>query len=150
MECSCCGTEQDSTVALQCHGDIRVCRTCIGWLRQRAGGLDVTPILCIVDMAEAVMFYESAGFEVRVHESGGYGFVSYGDESAFDLTVAAGATSATNGAGCYIIVPDVDEWHGRLVARGLPVSPLLDEPWGMREFTLTDPSGNGIRFGHGG
>jgi hypothetical protein len=23
-----------------------------------------------------------------------------------------------------------------------------DEPWGMREFTLTDPSGNLVRVGH--
>ena len=24
---------------------------------------------------------------------------------------------------------------------------LTDEPWGMREFTLTDPNSNHIRFG---
>jgi hypothetical protein len=34
-----------------------------------------------------------------------------------------------------------------LVAAGLQVTPIDDMPWGMREFTLTDPSGNNIRIG---
>jgi uncharacterized glyoxalase superfamily protein PhnB len=29
------------------------------------------------------------------------------------------------------------------------VTALADEPWGMREFTLTDPSGNHVRIGRG-
>ena len=41
----------------------------------------------------------------------------------------------------------VDDWHGRLVEAGLPVTPIDDMPWGMHEFTLTDPSGNHIRIG---
>jgi len=38
-------------------------------------------------------------------------------------------------------------WHARLVAAGLSVTPIEDMPWGMHEFTLTDPSGNHIRVG---
>ena len=53
----------------------------------------------------------------------------------------------TNGAGCYMIVADVDGWHERLVAAGLPVTAVEDQPWNMHEFTLTDPSGNHIRIG---
>ena len=29
----------------------------------------------------------------------------------------------------------------------LPVTPIADQPWGMREFTLIDPSGNHVRIG---
>jgi uncharacterized glyoxalase superfamily protein PhnB len=54
---------------------------------------------------------------------------------------------ATNKAGCFLIVPDSDDWHARLAAAGLPVSAIEDMPWGMREFTLTDPSGNRVRIG---
>lgn len=32
---------------------------------------------------------------------------------------------------------------------GLPITSLADQPWGMREFTRTDPSGNHIRIGRG-
>ena len=37
--------------------------------------------------------------------------------------------------------------HRHLEAAGLPVSDVRDEPWGMREFTLTDPFQNNIRIG---
>ena len=41
-----------------------------------------------------------------------------------------------------IEVADVDEIHGRAVAQGREiVYPLTDEPWGVRRFFVTDPSG---------
>ena len=47
----------------------------------------------------------------------------------------------------YIITDDVVAWHGRLATAGLPVTAVEDKSWGMREFTLTDPSSNNIRIG---
>ena len=95
------------------------------------------------------MFYEAAGFHVHVykdgHEDGGYAFVSYDDESVFDL----GLETSAAGAGCYVRVPDIDDWHTRLTRLGYNVTAIRDEPWGMREFALTDPSGNRLRFGQG-
>lgn len=38
-------------------------------------------------------------------------------------------------------------WHQRLTTAALPVSQVEDMPWGMHEFTLTDPSGNRVRIG---
>ncbi len=39
-------------------------------------------------------------------------------------------------------VDDVDAIHAKAVARGVPiVYPLTDEPWCVRRFALTDPSG---------
>jgi len=66
----------------------------------------------------------------------------------FDLDVCEHLTPDTNGAGCFLIVRGVEEWHGVLEVAGLPVSALEDQPWGMREFTLTDPDNNHIRVGH--
>lgn len=150
MTCSCCGQERDAgqLTGLQCHDDIKVCRDCIGWLRSNAGIPDSTPILPARDIDEAAAFFESAGFEVRRYDGGGFAFVTYDDESVFDLDAVEGFDVAANRAGCYLIVPGVDAWHARLVAAGLPVTDLADQPWGMREFTLTDPTGNTIRIGH--
>jgi hypothetical protein len=134
--------------ALQCHDDVKVCRICIGWLLPRAGGIDVTPTLPVADMTTAVLFYESAGFEVQRYDDG-FAFVHLHDQSAFDLNLVPGTDPARNGAGCYIILDDVDGWHEQLVAAGLPVTAVEDMPWGMHEFTLTDPSGNDIRVGRG-
>lgn len=149
MKCSCCGQPRDRLVGLRCHDDIKVCPACINWLRAQAGALDVTPILPVRDMAEAIAFYRAAGFRIREYETGGgYAFVHHGDDSVFDLDLAAlPFDPATNNAGCYVIAPDVDEWHGRLRGAGLAVTDPVDEPWGMREFTLTDPSGNRLRIG---
>ena len=114
-------------------------------------GVTSTPTLPVVDMGEAVAFYERAGFEVRryVDETGSPGdfaFVTYEDQSVFDLDVYD-IDPARNGAGCYLIVHGVDDWHARMDAERLPVTAVEDQPWGMREYTLTDPSGNHVRIG---
>ena len=78
----------------------------------------------------------------------GFAFVRYSDSSVFDLDLNEAIDPSNNGAGCYIITGDADQWHARLVAAGLPVTPIADMPWGMREFALTDPSGNRLRIGN--
>ncbi|MCU1394947.1 MAG: bleomycin resistance protein [Ilumatobacteraceae bacterium] len=132
--------------ALRCDDHVMVCRDCIGWLRERVGGIDVTPTLPVADMDDAVRFCEAAGFEVQRYDDG-FAFVHLDGQSAFDLDLIAEMDPASNHAGCYVITNDVDDWHGRLVAAGLPVSSIEDQPWGMHEFTLTGPSGSNIRIG---
>lgn len=132
--------------SLLCHDDIRVCRICIGWLMRRAGGIDVTPTLPVADMNEAARFCEAAGFDVERYDDG-FAFVHLNDQSVFDLDVVADMSPSNNHAGCYIITSDVDDWHARLLTSGLNVTSIEDMPWGMHEFTLTDPSGNSIRIG---
>ena len=132
--------------SLLCHDEIKVCRVCVGWLNGRVGMVDSTPTLPVVDMDEAVRFCEAAGLEVNRYDDG-FAFVQLDDQSVFDLDLIADMSPAANHAGCYIITADVVDWHARLVTAGLDVSGIEDKPWGMREFTLTDPSGNNIRIG---
>jgi hypothetical protein len=148
QRCSCCGLERDAgtLAALQSHPEIMVCRECIGWLAGRSGMLDVTPTLPVRAMPEAIAFYEAAGFDVESYD-GGFAFVHYADASVFDLDLKERMDPANNGAGCFIITPDADQWHARLSIAGLPVTPIADMPWRMHEFTLTDPSGNHVRIG---
>ena len=131
---------------LLCHDEIKVCRICVGWLMRRTGGVEVTPTLPVRDMSEATRFCEAAGFDVE-HYSADFAFVHRNDQSVFDLDRVDGLDPATNHAGCYIITDDVDDWHERLTVAELQVSAVEDMPWGMHEFTLTDPSGNTIRIG---
>jgi uncharacterized glyoxalase superfamily protein PhnB len=105
-------------------------------------------------MQRAIEFYKAAGFGVRIYNGGqsaepDFAFVNFEGQSMFDLDLVPHMDPATNGAGCYIIPNDVNEWHARMAAAGLPVTPVQEEPWGMREFTLTDPSGNRLRIGRG-
>ena len=52
-----------------------------------------------------------------------------------------------NHSGCFVHVPDINRLYAEFVDAALPVSEIRDEPWGMREFRLTDPSGNVLRIG---
>jgi hydroxymethylpyrimidine/phosphomethylpyrimidine kinase len=137
-------------VTLPSREDLQLCRDCVEWLVGQVG-VTSTPTLPVVDLPDAVAFYERAGCGVRVYragdgEPGGFAFVDYDGQSVFDLDVVA-IDPARNGAGCYLIVKDADDWHARMTADGLPVTPIADQPWGMREFTLTDPFGNSVRIG---
>jgi hypothetical protein len=147
-KCSCCGEERDRVAALMCHDDVQVCPDCVGWLRSRLGVVDSTPILPVLDMEAAIAFYENAGFDVRRYEGGDYSFVSVDDQSVFDLDqVDKPLDKTTNRAACYLIVSDVDEWYERFTNLKLDVTLLENKPWEMREFRLSDPSGNSLRFG---
>ena len=106
-------------------------------------------------MAEAIAFYERAGFGVRQYRDDegdpgeGFAFVDYDGQSVFDLDAIADLDTAANRAACYLIANDADAWYARMQAAGLEVTPIADQPWGMREFTLTDPFGNHVRIGRG-
>jgi uncharacterized glyoxalase superfamily protein PhnB len=153
MECSCCGEDRTTLAALPSRGEVQLCRDCLESLLGQVG-VSSTPTLPVVDLSQAINFYERAGFGVRVYEENadasgeGFAFVDFDGQSVFDLDVVP-IDPERNGAGCYLIVNQADEWHERMSAAGLPVSAIADRPWGMREFTLTDPSGNHIRIGRG-
>lgn len=51
------------------------------------------------------------------------------------------------GGAVYFIVPDAQALCEAFIARGAtPTNPLADTPWGTREFVMTDPDGNRLRF----
>lgn len=99
----------------------------------------------VADMAEAQRFYESLGFEVERHDDG-YAWVRHDGAEVAHLAFVDDLDPGTNRAAGYWHVLDVGHWHDRFAAaetRG----DIVDEPWGMREFRITDPSGNLLRVG---
>jgi uncharacterized glyoxalase superfamily protein PhnB len=73
------------------------------------------------------------------HDGGeGFAFVDFDGQSVFDLEEAPDLDITANRAGCYLITGDAELWHARMADAGPPVTALADQPWGMREFTLTD------------
>lgn len=153
MACVRCGRDDLPTAAVGSREDVLLCRECVDGLALKVG-VTSTPTLPVRELRLAVEFYERAGFGVRVYNDDmdtpneGFAFVDYDGQSVFDLDVVD-IDPERNGAGCYLIVDDADAWHARLAAAGVDVSPLKDEPWGMREFTLRDPWRNNIRIGRG-
>ena len=104
------------------------------------------PILPVRELAEARTLWTSAGLTVEDY-SDGYAFVLADGCEIVHVAVHPSLDPAANLSACYIHVDDVRGWHTRLTEAGLPVTPVRDEPWGMTEFSVRDPSGNLVRVG---
>ena len=106
----------------------------------------VSPVFHVSDIALALAFYcEGLGFNVAwkwgqpaTHASVCRGRVC--------ITLGLDSTKAGTGD-AYIEVGGIDNYHAELTTRGVPLGDLADRPYGMRDFAVTDPSGNRIVFG---
>ncbi|MEM7274868.1 MAG: VOC family protein [Actinomycetota bacterium] len=105
-------------------------------------------IFPVADMAAAVGFYRTLGFDVEQYD-GGYACVRHRGEELLHLALAQELDPATNRAAGYLHVQDVDRWHDAwaVVVDDRVTDPLGDRPWGMREFSIRDPAGNLLRIG---
>ncbi len=107
--------------------------------------MSAVPILPVADMAAAGAFYRALGFEVAAHDNE-YALVLRGGREIFHLRLAADLAPPANPAALYLHVDDADAWHARWRSAA-ELTDVADQPWGMREFALRDPSGNLIRVG---
>lgn len=147
--CWCCSEPRPGSelTGLACHPETRICRGCIQWLAATSGqGLVSTPIFPAADMAASMAFYRAAGFVVDTYDAG-YAFVLSEGREVLHLARADSLDPARNQAACYLNTAHADDWHTTWTAAGLPVSAIEDQPHGMREFEIRDPSGNLLRVG---
>ena len=113
----------------------------------------IVPTLDVSSLGQSLTFYvERLGFELRWGWSDGDGFE--GGEPTFvciasgDAVLFLAQGDVGSGARLFIEVPfveEVDELAERLTDLRFK-SPLTDEPWGSREFSIEDPDGNELRF----
>ena len=113
------------------------------------------PILPSRNLDETRAFYERLGFEpwFRGRGNSGYEIISRGHLVVHFFAEPA-LDPRSNDTSCYWRVKDADRLHREfgtlaLPSEGIPrLTQAEDQPWGMREFTLVDPSGNLVRIGH--
>lgn len=102
------------------------------------------------DFALSQRFYQDLGFTLA-SEGGGVAYFHCGD-AAFLLQDFCAPGLAENFM-MHLLVPDVDAWWARVQASGVvdtygvPLTPIETQPWRMRDFCLTDPSGVLWRIG---
>ncbi|NNE96925.1 MAG: VOC family protein [Acidimicrobiales bacterium] len=119
---------------------------------ERVGLAQPTPsivtkiIFPTVDMAASIGFYERLGFGVESYDEG-YAWVKHDGRELFHLAHVADLDVDANRAAGYFHVRDVDEVNTRWSRETEAVSALADQPWGMREFAIKDPSNNLLRVG---
>ena len=94
----------------------------------------------------ALEFYRALGFEV-LGQKGGFATVTWEGHRPFLDEQAHYEPPAVPQANVRVMVPDVDAWWRRASAMGARVlAPIADRYYGLRDFTIADPDGFGIRF----
>jgi catechol 2,3-dioxygenase-like lactoylglutathione lyase family enzyme len=103
--------------------------------------------LATSDMARAVEFYTSLGFEKRYGGTAA-DFTSFKVGDGFLNLIAQPPDRSWSWWGRLIFhVSDVDATHDLALSRGLePEAPPRDAEWGERYFHLTDPDGHELSF----
>ena len=100
------------------------------------------------DMARSREFYTRLGFKV-LEDRGTFVTLAWdGCELFLDEHPDLPPPPATPQANVRIMVPDVDAYWRRATELGARVvSPIADREYGLRDFTIADPDGFGLRFG---
>ncbi|MFJ1861607.1 bleomycin resistance protein [Streptomyces anulatus] len=116
---------------------------------------------CRTSLIETTVdFYTALGFATTYLQKSPYAYAVV-ERGAVELQLYGMKEydPAASHSGCYVLTDDVDGLHtafraglkeayGRVPARGLPrIGPLKDMSYGVRQFLVTDPTGNTIRIG---
>jgi catechol 2,3-dioxygenase-like lactoylglutathione lyase family enzyme len=114
----------------------------------------VTEIV-VRDIGRSVDFYRRLGFEL-LRDGGDFVELIWEDHRLFLAELSAfrdahgaalAAPSAFPLANVRVMVPDVDEYWERANRIGARVViPVADRYYGLRDFTIADPDGFGVRF----
>ena len=114
----------------------------------------VTEIV-VRDIGRSVEFYGRLGFEL-LRDGGDFVELTWEDHRLFlaELSAFRNASDAATVspppfplANVRVMVPDVDEYWKRVNGLGARIIvPLADRYYGLRDFTIADPDGFGVRF----
>ena len=95
----------------------------------------------------AIDFYRALGFQL-VSRKGGFATVAWEEHELFLDERPHHVPPPTPQANVRVMVPDVDAWWHRAVGMGARVlAPIADRDYALRDFTIADPDGFGVRFG---
>jgi len=101
----------------------------------------------VKDITRSLGFYQALGFEIeRSCET--FAVLRWDNNYLFLAQMKAQSVSSnTLLANVRVIVPDVDLAWQRATSLGADVeTPLTEQVYGLRDFTIRDPDGFGIRF----
>lgn len=100
----------------------------------------------VQDIGRSTGFYRSLGFEL-LRDDGTFVELTWEASKLFLEERPELATFTHPQANVRIMVADVDAWWRRAQRIGARVfQPIADRPYGLRDFTIIDPDGFGLRF----
>ena len=111
--------------------------------------VELKPFVPAKDFQTSIRFYEALGFTKR-SEGDGVAYFLFGNTS-FLLQDFYQKDLAENYM-LHFLVENVDDWNQKVLELGLDqtfdvkITSLVVQPWRMKEFCITDPSGVLLRF----
>lgn len=99
------------------------------------------------NMERSTAFYQVLGF-TTLADRGSFVVLTWEDHHLYlDERPDQGPVPATPQVNLRIMVPDVDRYWQLVNECEIPVySPIADREYGLRDFTILDPDGIGLRF----
>jgi catechol 2,3-dioxygenase-like lactoylglutathione lyase family enzyme len=102
----------------------------------------------VKDIRRSLDFYQALGFQ-RKAQRAGFAVLTWDDCELFlDERPDLPEPPAHPRANVRVMVPDVDRfWDLASEIGAVVLEPIADRHYGLRDFTILDPDGFGIRFG---
>jgi catechol 2,3-dioxygenase-like lactoylglutathione lyase family enzyme len=103
--------------------------------------------IMVRDLDRSLAFYTALGFTLE-RRDGGFAALRWGARWLFlDQRVDLPAHRGPARANVRMLTADVDQVWATVQTLGLPVErPIADRNYGLRDFTVRDPDGFGLRF----
>jgi catechol 2,3-dioxygenase-like lactoylglutathione lyase family enzyme len=104
--------------------------------------------LFVRDFEASLAFYTAFGFEVERREEDFAVLRWEGCALFLDASPGQGTRPSQPAGNVRVMVPDVDAYWRKAREMGAPVlgGGIGDRPYGLRDFTVLDPDGFGVRF----
>ena len=109
----------------------------------------VSPFLGVEDLSAVLAFYrDKLGFSLA-WEWGDPAEMASVCRDEVELTLVTRSDARPGGISrLYLHIDGIDDYHAQLQAAGVAITVAIgDRPYGMRDFSVTDPAGNVLCFG---
>jgi hypothetical protein len=102
----------------------------------------IVPRFAVGALTDALAFYGQLGF-VTTYQDEGFAIV---ERDGINLYLNASDEPLTRHSVCWIGVSNIDALYQEYLPTNAIVSPLVAQPWGLKEFSVRDPFRNLLLF----
>lgn len=108
----------------------------------------VVPVMHITDVESAIVYYTTILGFTEDFRWKDYAGVCWDGVAHLHLNGFGNAPDRNGKGQAYFLVPNVDEVYAGMLSRGAVIDhPIVDNPYGMRDFSVLDQDGNRYTFG---
>ena len=109
----------------------------------------ISPIFSVTDLAQSIDFYRQVlGFDLAWSWGEPPNIAAVCRDSVEIMLIQRADAKPVGASHTSLVVSGIDDYYSTLVDSGVTVVvPIGERPYGMRDFRISDPSGNELSFG---